>query len=310
MSGTVRDRIAEQEQGSALSRIENQQSQLLETIEGLTSAQAEMRSSLTSLTTSQMRGGGPGNASQNEGVERTLSELKSELGKQGKRLDQMSPVMKDLLELLGQSEAVRLPDGSTVRRSDVDAHSLSKGTNQKIEDLSSAVEVLVKEVRRKSSVRLDETKVVEGMTGRLAAAFEARMDVVLRAQEERLESVGAVRADSAVAALGRAQRSLEAVERRAAGLDRSLGWHGLGRTAAALLPFAMVSLALATLLGLTGQVLGVDALLGWAWDSFTAASTWWGKALIAVGTLSGTAALLWLVKVAGGWLTDAYRGWR
>ena len=33
-----------------------------------------------------------------------------------------------------------------------------------------------------------------------------------------------------------------------------------------------------------------EPLLSWVWSSFVAASTWWSKALIAVGTLGGIAA--------------------
>ena len=56
-------------------------------------------------------------------------------------------------------------------------------------------------------------------------------------------------------------------------------------------------------------MLGLGPLLGWAWDSFAAASAWWAKALIALAALGGCALFAWLLWWLGKKLYEIYRGW-
>lgn len=52
---------------------------------------------------------------------------------------------------------------------------------------------------------------------------------------------------------------------------------------------------------------GIGPLFSWAWASFSAASLWWAKALIAVGTLGGAGLFVWLVLRVSQWIYDELR---
>ncbi|MFD2674237.1 hypothetical protein [Gulosibacter bifidus] len=70
-----------------------------------------------------------------------------------------------------------------------------------------------------------------------------------------------------------------------------------------------VLLVIGGLLGGVAHAAEFEPLLGWAWSSFAAASTWWAKALIALGTLGGVAGFVafvwWLAKR----LDEDFRHW-
>ncbi|WP_342319451.1 hypothetical protein [Corynebacterium mayonis] len=100
--------------------------------------------------------------------------------------------------------------------------------------------------------------------------------------------------------MGRAERRLEALEGR-------LGWTAVGRFCLALLPLFASLLLVGGLVWGLGSMLGIGPLFGWAWDSFAAASLWWAKALIAVGTLGGAGLFVWLVLRVSQWIYDELR---
>lgn len=62
---------------------------------------------------------------------------------------------------------------------------------------------------------------------------------------------------------------------------------GISRLALAVLPLFASLLLVAGLVWGLGSMFGIGPLFGWAWGAFTAAATWWAKALIAAATLAG-----------------------
>ena len=98
-------------------------------------------------------------------------------------------------------------------------------------------------------------------------------------------------------------------ERRIEQLSAKVTWATVGRICLALIPFSVAFIMLTGMVGGITQMLGLGPLLGWAWDSLAAASTWWAKALIALAALGGCALFGWLLWWLGKKLYESYRGW-
>jgi hypothetical protein len=215
-------------------------------------------------------------------------------------------------EIVNQTEAVKLPTGETVARGDLASFKLTKSINATLETTTAALAEVQTEVKRGHTVRLDEDKVVARLSRNLDQSMTRhaeRLEASITAQESRLEGIGQAKATAVAQELSEAARRLERAEDRVHRLQRAITWQGVGRVALALVPFAVVALVMAGLLGLLGTAFGVGPLLAWAWASFAAASAWWAKALIAVGTVGGASLAVWLIVKLGGRIADAYRGW-
>ena len=138
---------------------------------------------------------------------------------------------------------------------------------------------------------------LEGVEQRVAA-------IGMQKVAEAAHQVGKVtgKANELVTSVGRAEHRLEALEGR-------LTWTTVGRFCLALVPLSALLLVVGGLTMGVFHALGFGPLLGWAWGSFSAASTWWAKTLIALATLGGvtafTAALWWLA----GRLHDEFSSW-
>ena len=109
-------------------------------------------------------------------------------------------------------------------------------------------------------------------------------------------------AHEVVSAAGRAERRIEQ-------LSAKVTWVTVGRMCLSLIPFFVAFIMLTGMVGGITQMLGLGPLLGWAWDSFAAASVWSTKALIALAALGGCALFGWLVWWLGKKLYESYRGW-
>ena len=79
---------------------------------------------------------------------------------------------------------------------------------------------------------------------------------------------------------------------------------GVGRLALAVLPLFAALILVGSLVWGFGSIFGIGPLFSWAWASFSAASLWWHKVLIAVGTLGGAALFLWIVLRTARWIYD------
>lgn len=239
------------------------------------------------------------------------------------RLNEIEKTLSAIASQLSSSETVKLPDGSSVRRSDLDAHTMMMSIIETLATTSRTSAELAEAVRRRGRVVIDTAKLeqhaVKVLDARLAKAVgpsTARIESTLSGFEQRIAAAGAQRASDAAREVEgfvvRAEGVVEVVrdaERRIDALSARVTWTAVGRMCLALLPLTAVLLVLGGLTMGVSHALGFGPLLGWAWSSFSAATLWWQKALIALATLTGVGGFGTLVLFCGRWTSDKYRRW-
>lgn len=233
-----------------------------------------------------------------------------------KRLNEIEKTLSTVAQQLSSSEVVKLPDGSSVTRADLAAYSMTAKIIEELKMTASASADLAEAVRKRGNVRIDTDRLTEHavkvLDDRLAKAVEVpvqRVEKTVEGLEDRVGRIGTEKLDEVtdrarevVSAVGRAERR---VERLAA----KVTWAMVGRMCLALIPFIVAFIMLTGMVGGIAQMLGIGPLLGWAWDSFTAASVWWAKALIALAAFGGCGLFGWLLWWLGEKLYESYRGW-
>lgn len=233
-----------------------------------------------------------------------------------KRLNEIEKTLSAVAQQLSSSEVVKLPDGSSVTRADLAAYSMTAKISEELKMTASASADLAEAVRKRGNVRIDTDKLTEHavkvLDQCLAKAVEApvqRVEKTVEGLEERVVRLGTEklaevtdRAREVVSAVGRAERRVER-------LSVKVTWATVGRVCLALVPFTVAFIMLTGMVGGITQMLGLGPLLGWAWDSFAAASAWWAKTLIALAALGGCALFAWLLWWLGKKLYESYRGW-
>ncbi|MBE1514308.1 hypothetical protein [Nesterenkonia halotolerans] len=171
--------------------------------------------------------------------------------------------------------------------------------------MASETEQLGKEVRRKRApVDIDHDKLARILMQNLDQTMEkrmnrmiddsiTRMDGVLRAQEERMATLGTTNLDRTLEALGKAEETASRVK-------TGMLWGGLGRLSMVLLPFALVLLALVAMVVPAAQLLGVAPLSEWIWGIFADIETLWGQAIFAacfLGAMTGVVWVMWALAM-------------
>lgn len=233
-----------------------------------------------------------------------------------KRLNEIEKTLSAVAQQLSSSEVVKLPNGSSVTRADLAAYSMTARISEELRTTASASADLAEAVRKRGHVRIDTGKLTEHavkvLDQRLAKAVEApvqRIEQTVAGLEERVVRLGTEelaevtdRAHEVVSAAGRAERQVER-------LSAKVTWATVGRMCLALIPFTVAFIMLTGMVGGITQMLGLGPLLGWAWDSFAAASVWWAKGLIAFAAVGGCALFGWLLWWLGKKLYESYRGW-
>lgn len=233
-----------------------------------------------------------------------------------KRLTEIEKTLSAVAQQLSSSEVVKLPGGSSVTRADLAAYSMTTKISEELKSTTSASADLAEAVRKRGHVRIDTGKLTEHavkvLDDRLAKAVEVpvqRVEKTVEGLEERVVRLGTEklaevtdRAREVVSTVGRAERRVERLSAR-------VTWATVGRMCLALVPFTVAFIMLTGMVGGITQMLGLGPLLGWAWDSFAAASAWWAKALIALAALGGCALFAWLLWWLGKKLYESYRGW-
>ena len=179
---------------------------------------------------------------------------------------------------------------------------------------TSALGELTAQVKAKSRVSLNTGEVAELMSRRVTQHFDhavqepvdgLRSDLQGLREEmstlgtERLSEVHRV-VEESLSELNEARRNIEAIERR-------VTFVGISRLALAVLPLFASLLLVGGLVWGVGSMFGIGPLFGWAWGSFTAASLWWQKALIAAATLGGAALFIWVVLRVSRWVYEELR---
>lgn len=237
------------------------------------------------------------------------------------RLSEIEKTLAEIAKQLSASGAVKLSDGTEVRRSDLDAFTMMKDLKSQQDTMTTALADLKQVVGDGRTVRIDMNRLseyaVRVLDERLAQAVEGpvqRVEHTLDEVEQRVAAIGTQKvseaaqavemvtdkADELVASVGDAGRRLESIERR-------VTFVGISRLALAILPLFASLLLVGGLVWGLGNMFGIGPLFGWAWASFTAASAWWAKVLIAVGTLGGAGLFVWLVLRVSQWIYEELR---
>ncbi len=239
------------------------------------------------------------------------------------RLSEIEKTLSAIAEQLSASGAVKLSDGSTVKRSDLDSYSMMQSLKSPMQTMTSALGELKHVVGNGRTVHVDIDRLsahtVRVLDQRLSQAVEApikRVESTLEGFEHRVASLGADKISEAAQRLDQTLAKAEEVvttvsrtERRLEVLEGYLTWTTVGRICLALVPLAMVLVILGGLTMGAFYALGFGPLLGWAWGSFEAATSWWAKGLIALATLSGVAGFAAVVWRLGERLREEFGTW-
>lgn len=229
-------------------------------------------------------------------------------------LNKQSETLSALGETVSDKRVVKTSDGSSVSASELQAFSMMKQLDAQMTTLSSTSEQLAAAVKAKSNVTLDAEKVAEHMSRRVTAHFDHavqepvdglrsdlqgfRGEMSTLGSDKLAETRKAV--EESLSELREARRNIEAIERR-------VTFVGISRLALAVLPLFASLLLVGGLVWGLGNMFGIGPLFGWAWALFTAASAWWAKVLIAVGTLGGAGLFVWAVLRLAQWVYDELR---
>lgn len=182
------------------------------------------------------------------------------------------------------------------------------------ETTTTALGKLAKEVHAKSTVTLDTEAVVQELAKDVNEHFDDAVQKPVDSLRSDLEgfrdqmaTLGAerlseVRRDvvTLMSEFNDARRQIKAIERRA-------DFVGISRLALALLPLCTALILVGGLVWGLGSMFGIGPLFGWIWASFTAASLWWHKLLIALGGLGAAALFVWIVLRVSQWVYENLR---
>lgn len=243
-----------------------------------------------------------------------LDSLRSDVNEIKKTLNKQSEMLSELGETVSDKRVVKTSDGSSVSASELQAHSMMKQLSNDLTKTTSALGELTAQVKAKSHVSLNAEKVAEVMSRRVTQHFDhavqepvdgLRSD--LQGFREEMSTLGAERlsevhrtVEKSLSELNEARRNIEAIERR-------VTFVGISRLALAVLPLFASLLLVGSLVWGFGSMVGIGPLFGWAWASFTAASLWWQKMLIAAATLSAAVLFVWAVLRVSRWVYEELR---
>lgn len=236
-------------------------------------------------------------------------------------ISEIEKTLSVLAETVSDNRVVTLSDGSKVSASELQALSMMKQINEQTTTLTSALDELKKTVGNGRTVRVDMSKLSEYAVGvldeRLSVAVEERVQRIestLDGYEQRVADIGAQKvaetAQKVAEVSDKANKvfaSLERNERRLEDLEGRIPWTTVGKAAIAVLPLFASLLLVGGLVWGVGSMFGIGPLFSWAWASFTAASLWWQKMLIALGTLGAAALFVWAVLRVSRWIYEELR---
>lgn len=240
-----------------------------------------------------------------------------------KRLSEIEKTLAALAKTVSDKRVVKLPNGESVRASQLDSLTLTRQINERLETMARSSAELAEAVTQRGRIVIDPRKleqhVVKVLDERLAKAVEpsvARVEKTLKGFESKVADVGAQRVAEASKKIAEVTAKAEDVVvavnasgRRLEALEGKVTWTAVGRLCLALLPLATVLLVIGGLVGGVAYAAGFGPLLGWAWSSFSAAQAWGAKVLIALGTLGGVAgfgAVAWWLAMR---LGEDFRHW-
>lgn len=240
--------------------------------------------------------------------------LVSELNAIKLTLNKQSETLSALGETVSDKRVVKTSDGSEVSASELEAHSMMKQLSSDLTKTTTALADLTASVRAKSHVTLNEQKVADVMSHRVEEHFQKSVQEPvdglrsdLAGFRDEMGALGSEKLSETRTAVEEVLGDLQRAARRLESIERRVTFVGVSRLALAVLPlFASLLLVGGLVWGLS-SMFGIGPLFSWAWASFTAASAWWAKALIAVATLSGAALFVWVVLRLSRWIYDELR---
>ena len=241
------------------------------------------------------------------------------------RLNEIEKTLAEVAKQLSLSGAVKLSDGSTVTQSDLQAHSMMNQINEKVTALTSTSENLANEVHEKSHVKLDGKVTGKWLAKKVVEHFDKAVQEPvdglrsdLEGFREEMGTLGAERlsevrreVDETVSTLNKKvdvmSLKLSQVCQKFEDIERRATFVGASRIVLAVLPLCVALILVGGLVwGFTSMV-GIGPLFGWIWASFTAASLWWHKLLIALGGIGAAALFVWIVFRMGRWVYENLR---
>ena len=241
------------------------------------------------------------------------------------RLNEIEKTLAEVAKQLSLSGAVKLSDGSTVTQSDLQAHSMMNQINEKVTALTSTSENLANEVHEKSHVKLDGKVTGQWLAKKVVEHFDQAVQEPvdglrsdLEGFREEMGTLGAERlsevrreVDETVSTLNKKvdvmSLKLSQVCQKFEDIERRATFVGASRIVLAVLPLCVALILVGGLVwGFTSMV-GIGPLFGWIWTSFTAASLWWHKLLIAIGGLGAAALFVWVVFRMSRWVYENLR---
>lgn len=241
------------------------------------------------------------------------------------RLSEIEKTIAVIAKQLSLSEAVKLSDGSTVTQSDLQAHSMMKQISEQMTALTSTSENLAKEVHEKSHVKLDGKVTGQWLAKKVVEHFDKAVQEPVDGLRSDLEgfrkemgTLGAERlsevrreVDETVSTLNKKvdvmSLKLTQVCEKFEDIERRATFVGASRIILAVLPLFAALILVGGLVWGFGSMVGIGPLFGWIWTSFTAASLWWHKLLIAIGGLGAAAFFVWVVFRMSRWVYENLR---
>ena len=241
------------------------------------------------------------------------------------RLNEIEKTLAEVAKQLSLSGAVKLSDGSTVTQSDLQALSMMKQISQKMTTLDSTSKELAKEVHEKSHVKLDGEVTGKWLAKKVVEHFDKAVQEPvdglrsdLEGFREGMSTLGAERlsevrreVDETVSTLNKKvdvmSLKLSQVCQKFEDIERRATFVGASRIVLAVLPLFAALILVGGLVWGFGSMVGIGPLFGWIWTSFTAASLWWHKLLIAIGGLGAAALFVWVVFRMSRWVYENLR---
>lgn len=173
---------------------------------------------------------------------------------------------------------------------------------------------LIQAVKAKSTVQVDADKVAEVVAQQVTEHFDQAVQKPveglrsdLEGFREEMSTLGAERLSEARTELQGLLSEMKGVEETAKRYERQVNFVSVSRIVLALIPLSVALILVGGLVWGVGSMFGIGPLFGWAWASFTAASLWWHKVLIALGALGGAAFFVWVVFRISRWVYENLR---
>ena len=173
---------------------------------------------------------------------------------------------------------------------------------------------LIAAVKAKSTVQVDADKVADVVAQQVTEHFDQAVQKPVEGLRSDLEgfreemgALGAERLSEARTELQGLLSEMRGVEEMVKRYERQVNFVSVSRIALALIPLLIALILVGGLVWGVGSMFGIGPLFGWAWASFTAASLWWHKVLIALATLGGAAFFVWAVLRVSQWVYENLR---